>query len=208
MGAKSRCVRATHWFMHKQQNSSSCGWGGMRGRPPIRGEPSFSYTPTQHQTPTPQPRPQATTKGRTPISSVGVDGSRYVVVLGKRLKKNGKPEVCLTERLAFAIDYFNKGYQHGIIALHSLILLVTTQDFYCPCLRWQGTLSWWVDRWWKRGPTSQRPSVWSALLWRLGWVHHLSFLRRSLGTPSLTPSAPRSFSLDSYATVNYFHFSS
>ncbi len=155
-------------FMQNQatrQNSNSCGWGGMRGRPPIRGEPSFSYTPPQHQTPTPQPRPQAT-KGRTPTSTVGVDGSRYVVVLGKRLKKNGKPEVCLTERLAFAIDYFNKGYQHGTIALHLLIL--STQEFYCPRLRWQGTSSWWVDRWWKRGPTSRRLSAWNALLWRLG----------------------------------------
>jgi hypothetical protein len=36
-----------------------------------------------------------------------------VVVLGKRLKKNGRPELCLSERLAFAIDLFKREYQPG-----------------------------------------------------------------------------------------------
>jgi uncharacterized SAM-binding protein YcdF (DUF218 family) len=76
-------------------------WGG--GGQPGRG-PVFTYTPP----------PAAVQYTPTPTAEqLGEDGTRYVVVLGKRLKKNGMPEVCLSERLAFAIKLFTTSYEPG-----------------------------------------------------------------------------------------------
>jgi hypothetical protein len=60
------------------------------------------------------------------------------VVLGKRLKKNGKPELCLSERLAFAIDHFKSTYQPGT---HASLLVSFSPDPTSVAHRWTNSLT-------------------------------------------------------------------